>query len=161
MGTIDLSRLRIGNGVASDYTRTEFKSTDIIKSLCTFSEEHFRGILNVEIENNDSGMITVAADGFAFFLKMLLYRVYGRAEVKATVNCERRAMHVTFDLCGIDIDTAGLFEIAENSGFAVTVLGDSVFRLTTEVKRTSTLKVYASDAEAFLRYLYATFFINE
>ena len=70
-------------------------------------------------------------------------------------------MHVTFDLCGIDIDTAGLFEIAENSGFAVTVLGDSVFRLTTEVKRTSTLKVYASDAEAFLRYLYATFFINE
>ncbi len=160
MGTIDLSRMRIGDGVESDYTRTELKSTDMIKSLCTFSEEHFRGIFSLEIENNDSGTIIIAADGFAFFLKALLCRVYGRAEVKASVNCERCAMHITFDLCGIDIDTASLFEIAEKSGFTVTVLGDSVFKLTTEVKRSATLTVYAGDAEAFLRYLYATFFIN-
>ena len=161
MGTIDLSRLRIGDGVIRDYTRTEFKSSDLIKSLLTFSEEHFRGIFSIEVLNNESGIITISPDGLAFFLKMLLFRVYGRTEVRATINCERRVMHVTFDLGGADIDTSGLFEIAEKSGFEVTVLGDGQFMLDTEVKRTNVLKVYAGDVDAFLRYLYAAFFINE
>ncbi len=160
MGTINLSRLRIGDGVISDYARTEFKSSDVIKSLVKFSEEHFRGILAVDVENNESGLVNISADGLAFFLKMLLCRVYGRAEVKAAINCERRVMHVTFDLCGVDIDTTGLFEIVEKSGFEVSLLSGTVFKISTEVKRTSVLKVYAGDAEMFLRHLYAIFFMN-
>lgn len=159
MGTIDLSRLRIGNGVISDYSRVELKSSDLIKSLRTFADEHFRGIFSAEVLDNDSGILTICPDGLAFFLKMLLFRVYGRAEVRATINCEREIMHVTFDLRGVSIDTAGLFEIAERSGFEITILDDSVFRITTAVKRTSTLKVYAGDADVFLRHLYAVFFI--
>lgn len=162
MGRIDLSRLRVGDGVPSGYTRTEFSSSDVIKSLTTFSEEHFRGILSLEVVANDSGLVMISADGFAFFLKLLLFRVFGRAEVKATVECERHAMHVTFDLCGVDIETKQLFEVAELSGFSVERLGDSVIRLTTEVKRTTALKIYAGDREALLRHLYAVFFcINE
>ncbi len=162
MGRIDLSRLRIGNGVPSSYRRTECSTSDVIKSLTTFSEEHFRGILSLEVTAHESGQIMIAADGFAFFLKLLLYRVFGRAEVKATVECERYAMHITFYLCGVDIETAQLFEVAEHSGFTVECCGDAVIRLTTEVKRSNVLMVYAGDQDVLLRHLYAVFFcINE
>lgn len=160
MRKIDLSRLRVGNGVGSDYVRTELTTSDVIRSLCTFSEEHFRGILTVNVINNDSGIVTVCADGLAFFLKMLLCRVFGRTEVTATVNCGRRELHVTLDLGGTSIDTEGLFEIAEHSGFQAELIEDCVIKITTAVKRTSALAIYAADREVFLRALYAAFFMN-
>ena len=160
MATIDLSRLRIGDGVQSDYTRTEFSSSDVIRSLSTFSEEHFRGILSLEVVSNDSGIITICADGLAFLLKLLLYRVFGRTEIKATVSCERRQMLITLDLGGIEIDLTGMCEIAERSGFKAEITDAFVITLTTEVKRTHALRIYAGDADALLHTLYAVFFMN-
>ena len=64
--------------------------------------------------------------------------------------------------CGVDIETAQLFEVAEHSGFTVERCGDAVIRLTTEVKRSNVLMVYAGDQDVLLRHLYAVFFcINE
>ena len=160
MATIDLSKLRIGDGVKSDYTRTEFSTSDVIRSLSAFSEEHFRGILSLAVINNDSGIITICADGFAFFLKLLLYRVFGRTEIKTTVNCERCQMHITLDLCGIEIDTTGLCERAERSGFRAEIPNGSMIKLTTDVKRTHALRVYAGNADTLLHTLYAVFFMN-
>lgn len=161
MGTIDLSRLRIGDGVPSSYTRTGYSTSDVIKSLTVFSEEHFRGILSLEVVKNEGGLVMISADGLAFFLKLLLCRIFGRTEVRAAIECERSTMHITFDLSGVDIDTTHLFEVAELSGFEVAIPGDSAIRLTTEVKRTSVLKVYAGDADAFLSHLYEVFFMHK
>ena len=160
MGTINLAALRFGDGVKSDYVRTEYSSSDVISSLTLFAEEHFRGILSLEVIKNDSGVVTVCADGLAYFLKLLLYRVFGRAEIKATVRCQRHEMNVTFDLCGVLIDTDGLFEIAERSGFSIEAEGDFTLRLTLPVKRTNALRVYAGDTNALLRTLYAVFFMK-
>lgn len=161
MGTIDLSRLRIGDGVTNDYTRTELSSSDVIRSLGAFAEENFSGILTLQVTKNDSGIITICAEGLAYFLKLLLYRVFGRTEIKASITCERREMHITFDLCGIDIDKSALIEVAERSGFDVELIGNFVIKLSTEVKRTHALRVYAGDTDAMIRTLYAVFFMNK
>ena len=160
MGTIDLSRLRIGDGVTSDYKRCDLSSSDVIRSLSAFAEENFRGILSLDVEGSEGGIITICADGLAFFLKMLLYRVFGRAEIKATVVGERREFHITFDLCGVQIERDGLLEIAERSGFKGEVIDEYKIRLSTPVKRTHALRVYAGDADAISRALYTVFFIN-
>ncbi len=160
MATIDLSRLRVGDGVLSDYTLTELSTSSFIKSLSTFSEEHFRGLLSLKVINNDSGIVTVCTDGFAFFLKLLLFRVYGRSEIKATLNCDRHTMSIAFDLQGVKIDLDGLSEIAERSGFSIDT-GDFAINLIAKVKRTHALRVYAGDTEALIRTLYAVFFMNK
>lgn len=161
MATIDLSRLRVGDGVLSDYTLTELSTSSFIKSLSTFTEEHFRGILSLDVTNNDSGIVTVCTDGFAFFLKLLLFRVYGQVEIKASLNCDRHTMTIEFDLGGARIDTSGLSEIAERSGFAIELTGDFAIKLIAKVKRTHALRVYAGDTEALIRALYASFFMNK
>ena len=160
MGRIDLSRLRIGDGVGSDYKRTELSSSDAIRSLSAFAEENFSGLLSFEVERNEGGIITICADGLAFFLKMLLYRVFGRSEIHATVRGERTALSITFDLCGAVIDTDGLAEIAERSGFATELIDGGKIKLVAPVKRASVLRVYAGDADVISRSLYTVFFIN-
>ena len=87
-------------------------------------------------------------------------RVFGRAEIKATVVGERREFHITFDLCGVQIERDGLLEIAERSGFEVEIIDEYKIRLSTPVKRTHALRVYAGDADAISRALYTVFFIN-
>ena len=160
MGRIDLSRLRFGDGVMSDYKRSDFSASDVIRSLSAFAEENFQGILSLDVERSEGGIITICADGLAFFLKMLLYRVFGRTEIKATVVGERNQLHVTFDLCGSAIEMDGLLEIAERSGFTAELIDEYRIRLTTPVKRTHALRVYAGDADAISRSLYTVFFIN-
>ena len=161
MGRIDLSKLRFGDGVMSDYKRSDFSASDVIRSLSTFAEENFFGILSLSIEKSEGGIITICADGLAFFLKMLLYRVFGRTEIKATVIGERNQLHITFDLCGIEVATDGLLEIAERSGFTAEIIDEYKLRLTTPIKRTHALRVYAGDADAISRALYAVFFMNK
>ena len=161
MATLDLSKLRVGDGVLSDYSLTELSTSSVIKSLSAFAEEHFRGLLKLEVVNNDSGIVTICTDGFAFFLKLLLVRVYGKSEIKATLNCDRHTMSITFDLCGVAVELDGLTEIAERSGFSAERTDDFVIKLTASVKRTHALRVYAGDTEALIRALYATFFTNK
>ena len=160
MATIDLSSLRVGDGVLSDYSLTELSTSSFIKSLSTFSEEHFRGLLSLDVITNDSGILTVCTDGFAFFLKLLLFRVYGRSEVKATLNCDRNTMSIAFDLGGVKIDLDGLGDIAERSGFTIDSTDDFAIKIIAKVKRTHAIRVYAGDTEALIRALYASFFMH-
>ncbi len=166
MKKTDFSRkYKISDAVPTDPTMHRISLAVFAETLKSFLEENFAGAVKVDIHMNTKleCYASLSPEYVAYFCKLLLSYLHGKALLNVIVDCAQNELRVRFE---IDREwlldrrqTADLIRAARNARFDVT-LSDCGLLLTREVNMNYVYSIYAISTDILRAKLHEIFFVG-
>ena len=154
--------LKIGHDFTSEPADTSIKDVtclDFFNSTKKFIDDSFRGAVKINCPKNACGYISIAPKLFAYFMKVLIYETRGDVLILASMEYADGFVNLKIerkDRLKLGINLA---DIASRAGFSV-LETDKEIIISTKVKYSVALKIYARDTMNFIYNYFEVFLDN-
>ena len=159
-----MKRRKINNRYLSERVpqtveNTSIKADDFAKSIADFSNLYLKDALEVEIHGESTGTVKASTSLTAYIIRMMLEIVSEDDYLHLRIDLgDEFTMSVEFETLPKLDDLARLVNTCRMAGFHAT-RDDKAFSFSLKISSTNILKIYAIDAEEFIRDLQEVFFM--
>lgn len=159
-----MKRRKINNRYLSERVpktveKTATKADDFAKSIADFANRYLEGALEVEIHGESTGTVKASTLLTAYIIRMMLEIAKEDDYLHLKIDLgDDLTMSVKFETLPKLDDLARLVNTCRMAGFHPARDGN-VFSFSLKITSTNILKVYATNAEEFMRDLQEIFFM--
>ena len=132
--------------VPTDYTIKRIKTHDFATSTERFLNECFRGAIELSISQDAFGYVEISVYGFAYLLKLVLSKIYGKRVLKSSLSFtrERIIFSIDFDFNAESFDFNDTVLAAKKCGLISEKIGNKL-NFYANVKQSGVVSLYARD----------------
>ena len=132
--------------VPTDYTLKTVKTHEFASSIERFLNECFRGAIELSIAPDAFGYIEISVHGFAYLMKLVLSKIYGKRVLKSSLSFtrERIIFSIDFDCSAEGFDLNDTIFAAERCGLISERIANKL-NFYANVKHNSIISLYARD----------------
>lgn len=136
-------RLIVTDSFDVSFEKERLSGLEFAQTVISFLKENFKGAIEIKRGELPLGSIRVAAEGFAYFLKLLLREVMGEGNVKAALRAEAGRMIFEIKCPKRSYSVDGILYYAEKSGFGVSEADEGLITLSIPVTPEKVKTIYA------------------
>ena len=139
-----------------DFSIRKFSCHDFFVSTKNFIDRNFAGAMSFDFSEGCKGFVHISPRGFAYFIRLLLSEIYGRSMAVVKVSLSDDKIILTVSGVSVLKSEEKLIDAALRSGFSCSRSGD-ILTLTTPLKITQEMFVYANEILELINYYYEIF----
>ena len=144
----------------TDYSIKQIGTQDFARSTKHFLDECFRGAISLDIDSEAFGYVEISVRGFAYLIKLILSKIYGKSVLTATLSFTKKRVIFSIDF-GVSADECDLCDTAavgERCGLISEIEG-SVLNFYANIKPSTLISLYARDSMSALAVYNEVFYL--
>lgn len=144
---------KIEDKLPESYKIQKLSSADFSNSLTSFLYEHFRGAIGIVTDGFPFGSVSVAPEGVAHLIRLILKEVYGEYKVDAEIHLGQGMIEIKIKHREKLLNLDYISKVAKKSGFTAVEEDEHTITFTIEVMPERRPVLYAVSAMAWYRTL--------
>ena len=144
----------------TDYRIKKIAANEFARSTRRFLDECFRGAIDLTVAEDAFGYVEISVYGFAYLVKLVLSKIYGKRVLNASLSFTRKMIEFTvdFDTDAEGDDLADTVSAATRCGLVSETEGKRL-RFYAPVRQSDLVSLYARDSIYSLSVYNEVFFI--
>ena len=144
----------------TDYSIKQVGTQEFARSTERFLNESFRGAIELTVEQNAFGYVEISVRGFAYLVKLVLSKIYGKRVLRASLTFNRSnvVFSIDFGESAEECDLTDTIYAAQRCGLASERVANKLI-FCASVKPNTVISLYARDEIYSLALYNEVFFI--